>query len=653
MRALLAYAHAIGKLTDKEHRRRTRALGNTASQHAPDHYAEGLPAPRFVHAPADTAPDPADRLYVGVLVGAEDRGARDGGWWLSDVITNARTAGELRAVLASFFDGDAAPDAFPELAAALARRAQWQQAWLDRSAGRLSKSEYRSICDRLTYAADPSPPTRETPEATAPPRAAEAAPSALPGAGPTVGVGGPSDAPGAGRAVVVVPSEADAGSRPMPLDALEAAVSEPSPSPLDALRAAVSRPPPPRPWATASSAAPRSAVPGSPPPLPPSRRATPASANAADPGSTPLARTTEPGARGSGAPNPPPMSPDAAEAAGSGAAAAPGRGTQSAGPLSASLEALRAAASRPSPPPRPTFPSPEPRWPTPEATAAPHRSPSQQDAEQPAPARQETAAAGRSASSWWAPEGIGGAGGKPQAAETGEAARPPAGPRWFTPEGRPAASEAPRTLAEGRQAARPLAARRWPVPPRSGQAGVRDGAHLRISNADRQRAGEALMAALTDGRLSPVEYGKRLQAVHAAKTYGELLPRVENLDGLASDAEREPVIRAVEAAGRAGALEPAETLDLLHAARTATTDAELSRLTVVLRSLLHGAEGSPANPRLSRVTDADRERVVGRLQTAIAEGRLTLDEYDDRVQQTYAARRFEDFEPIVGDLPAP
>lgn len=159
--------------------------------------------------------------------------------------------------------------------------------------------------------------------------------------------------------------------------------------------------------------------------------------------------------------------------------------------------------------------------------------------------------------------------------------------------------------------------------------------------------------ALADGRLGPTEYGERLQAVHVAKTYGDLLPLVRHLDALASDAEREPVIRAVESAGRAGVLDPAEKLDLLHAARTATTDAELSRLSAVLRSLLHGAEGLLANPRLARVADADRDRVVRRLQAAIAEGRLTLDEYDDRVRQTYAARRFADFEAVLGDLPEP
>ena len=104
---------------------------------------------------------------------------------------------------------------------------------------------------------------------------------------------------------------------------------------------------------------------------------------------------------------------------------------------------------------------------------------------------------------------------------------------------------------------------------------------------------------------------------------------------------------------RAGALDPAEKLDLLQAARAATTDADLSRLSALLRSLLHGAEGPQTQRRLACVDDADRDRVVQRLQLAVSEGRLTLDEYDDRVRQTYAARVFADFEAIVGDLPEP
>lgn len=49
-------------------------------------------------------------------------------------------------------------------------------------------------------------------------------------------------------------------------------------------------------------------------------------------------------------------------------------------------------------------------------------------------------------------------------------------------------------------------------------------AHLRASDADRDRVVHVLGEALSDGRLSPVEHSDRLNAVYQAKTIGELAP---------------------------------------------------------------------------------------------------------------------------------
>ena len=49
---------------------------------------------------------------------------------------------------------------------------------------------------------------------------------------------------------------------------------------------------------------------------------------------------------------------------------------------------------------------------------------------------------------------------------------------------------------------------------------------------------------------------------------------------------------------------------------------------------------------------ADRERTVGVLRAAFAEGRLSQDELDDRVGRTYAARTYSDLWALVADLPA-
>lgn len=52
-----------------------------------------------------------------------------------------------------------------------------------------------------------------------------------------------------------------------------------------------------------------------------------------------------------------------------------------------------------------------------------------------------------------------------------------------------------------------------------------------------------------------------------------------------------------------------------------------------------------------RASDADRERVVERLRTALNEGRLDLGEYDERMQQAYAAKTYGDLDRLLTDLP--
>lgn len=53
-----------------------------------------------------------------------------------------------------------------------------------------------------------------------------------------------------------------------------------------------------------------------------------------------------------------------------------------------------------------------------------------------------------------------------------------------------------------------------------------------------------------------------------------------------------------------------------------------------------------------RASDEDRQRVIGVLQRHTAEGRLTLDEFSDRVGTVYAAKTFDDLRAAVADLPA-
>jgi hypothetical protein len=52
------------------------------------------------------------------------------------------------------------------------------------------------------------------------------------------------------------------------------------------------------------------------------------------------------------------------------------------------------------------------------------------------------------------------------------------------------------------------------------------------------------------------------------------------------------------------------------------------------------------------VSDADREAVVQRLREACGDGRLSLEEFSDRVTDVYRARTAAELVPLTGDLPA-
>jgi hypothetical protein len=52
-----------------------------------------------------------------------------------------------------------------------------------------------------------------------------------------------------------------------------------------------------------------------------------------------------------------------------------------------------------------------------------------------------------------------------------------------------------------------------------------------------------------------------------------------------------------------------------------------------------------------RAGDADREVVLERLQAAQAEGRLDLEEFDERVAATLAARTYGELAAVTADLP--
>jgi len=58
------------------------------------------------------------------------------------------------------------------------------------------------------------------------------------------------------------------------------------------------------------------------------------------------------------------------------------------------------------------------------------------------------------------------------------------------------------------------------------------------------------------------------------------------------------------------------------------------------------------DPTRLRISDAERHQVAEILREAAGEGRLDMDELDQRLEATYAARTYADLVPITLDLPA-
>jgi hypothetical protein len=58
----------------------------------------------------------------------------------------------------------------------------------------------------------------------------------------------------------------------------------------------------------------------------------------------------------------------------------------------------------------------------------------------------------------------------------------------------------------------------------------------------------------------------------------------------------------------------------------------------------------PSNPRI-RASDADRDRTAALLREHHAEGRLTAEEFNERLDQAYAAKTVGDLDQLLADLP--
>ena len=63
-------------------------------------------------------------------------------------------------------------------------------------------------------------------------------------------------------------------------------------------------------------------------------------------------------------------------------------------------------------------------------------------------------------------------------------------------------------------------------------------------------------------------------------------------------------------------------------------------------------ENRPHDPSLMRISDADRQRVADVLRDAAGDGRLDLDELEERLELTFAAKTYGELVPITLDLQA-
>jgi hypothetical protein len=52
-----------------------------------------------------------------------------------------------------------------------------------------------------------------------------------------------------------------------------------------------------------------------------------------------------------------------------------------------------------------------------------------------------------------------------------------------------------------------------------------------------------------------------------------------------------------------------------------------------------------------RASDADRDRVADRLREALAEGRISADEHDERIDRLFRAKTYGELVPLTSDLP--
>jgi hypothetical protein len=158
---------------------------------------------------------------------------------------------------------------------------------------------------------------------------------------------------------------------------------------------------------------------------------------------------------------------------------------------------------------------------------------------------------------------------------------------------------------------------------------------------DREVALAALAEAAADGRVAPVEAAILEADIRQARRVGTLDTLVAALADRVSDQERQNTVDALAKAHRDGQLDVVEYIARADQAREAARDAELAPLVADLKG------------DARRLSESDRQQVADTLERALAEGKLELAEFDERVRAAHAGATTADVAPLVADLANP
>jgi hypothetical protein len=196
---------------------------------------------------------------------------------------------------------------------------------------------------------------------------------------------------------------------------------------------------------------------------------------------------------------------------------------------------------------------------------------------------------------------------------------------------------------------------------------------LRASHADREQVIGTLKAAFVQGRLTRDDLDERVDQVYASRTYAELAGVTADIPAELTEAgsQRDPW-RATKIAWRVeyAIFLPGVVAFLLLPQGPRSTAGEVIIVTSVvyllfwilgvfmmipprpaMRTTRPGEEIVAGGRRLP-VTYADRERVIRTLEAALAQGRLTEDEHEERTARASASRSHAELAALAADLPA-